>query len=137
MFDVDILAYGIFLLGAGVMVYGYWKIWWLDYKQDMENLKYYKDNFIRKQGWSMGFDHYDVMTFDGGCYWYNVKRDHKGLQVLGPADPELIKHLSGMEKLVNYAKKHGPLFSRQLSPRELKEQAKLLEDAGFKVEMKE
>jgi hypothetical protein len=73
----------------------------------------------------------------GGKNWYAVEQTSDGsLKILGLSDvvyPGLLRHLHGMDTLVNYAKENGPLtFSGE---RAITDQ-KLAESAGFTVECK-
>jgi hypothetical protein len=78
------------------------------------DLDYYKGTYLCKQGWTSGYGKYDLRSFDGGVSWYAVERGSKTeeVKILGPAGdihPGLMAELEGMEKLVNYVKKYGPI----------------------------
>lgn len=76
-------------------------------------------------GWSSTFGEYRIASFDDGATWWNLGRD--GSEVT-PADPTLVAHLAGLDRLVAHVREHGPIpLCRPMTPAE----AQALRDAGF------
>lgn len=104
------------------------------FTKDARSLSYYQETFLRKQGWSQGFGRYELLSFDGGKRWYAVERNDGGaVVILGTADevfPGLLSRLYGMDALVAYTKKNGPIT---LLGARAKTDRGLLEAAGFTV----
>ncbi len=101
-------------------------------------VKWYEKTYLLKNGWSAGFGKYYIASFDQGMHWYNVIDSFtgipaSGLVILGKADDELVKHLLGLERLTQYVKKNGPLMADPSDKTKVDREAKILEDAGFKV----
>jgi len=86
--------------------------------------EWYSNKYLRKAGytalWS-GSDglNYDLRSFDGGKTWYAI--DHKStidfdkVVILGKAEevyPGLIESMEAVDRLVDYAKKNGPIGSK-------------------------
>lgn len=95
--------------------------------------EWYSDKYLRKAGytalWS-GSDglHYDLRSFDGGKTWYAVDYNFDKVVILGLAEevyPGLMESMEAVDKVVDYAKKNGPIGSK-MTP-ELKE---LIEDVN-------
>lgn len=105
--------------------------------RDAQNLAYYQATYLQKQGWSSGFGTYDLRSFDGGQRWYAVESDPDGgLMICGASEdvfPGLMAHLEGMDALISYAQKNGPVT---LSGSAVDSERVLLEAAGFQVQEK-
>jgi hypothetical protein len=106
--------------------------------QSLKELAYYQKTYLRKQGATVfvkGAEKgYNLHSFDGGKIWYAVTEvDDGSLKVLGSADviyPGLIQHLHGLDMLVDYVQKNGPVtFSGGRAATD----QKLMEAAGFTV----
>ncbi len=96
----------------------------------------YEETYQQKSGASAKYGNYELRTFDAGGNWYAVKSATPGgVKILGEADqifPGLLAELVAWDRLVEYAKKHGPFkLDGPLTP----EQEKILKDAGIRVEM--
>lgn len=99
-----------------------------------KEIAYYQGTYLRKQGFAIGFDDYELLSFNGGKRWYAVIRDGEGAVVIrGSADevfPGLLEHLQGMDALIAYAKKNGPIT---LVGPNASAELKVLQRAGFMV----
>lgn len=104
------------------------------FSRDARSLAYYESTMLRKQGGALGLGQYELLSFDAGKRWYAVDRDDGGAVIIrGVADdvfPGLLSHLDGMDALVTYVKKNGPLT---LSENQVETDRTLLESAGFTV----
>lgn len=104
------------------------------FARDAQNLAYYEKTYLWKQGAMIGFGNYDLRSFDGGKQWYAVSRKDDGaIVILGAAEeifPGLLASINGMDALVAYARKNGPLT---FSGGRAKNDRAFLEAAGFTV----
>lgn len=103
-------------------------------KYDLESLAYYRNTWKQRIGGSIGYGNYRLESFDGGKNWYAV--DHNSstgeTKILGTAEekfPGLLKHLEGMDALVEYAEKHGAINPANMSEAE----KAIVDGAGLKV----
>lgn len=83
-------------------------------KRIREQLAKYQHTYLYKSGWRSDVGNYLLFSPDGGVTWYALERNSGtgGLDILGTAEeiyPGLLNHLEGMERLVAYVKKHGPI----------------------------
>ncbi len=121
-----------FLLGAcaGIVIFNLRG----NNKELRRQLDYYKRTYLRRQGggpWELG--HTDLRSFDGGKNWYAVKSTDGGLEILGLAEevyPGLLAQLEGFDRLVAYAREHGPIGSRPITSEDIS----VLTEAGFTVQ---
>lgn len=102
--------------------------------RDARLLKYYKETYLSKQGWKMGFGDYKLHSFDGGKRWYAVELGEDDAVIIkGLADevfPGLLDRIDGLDALMAYVKKSGPLT---FSGERAKTDQAILEAAGFAV----
>lgn len=103
--------------------------------RERELLAWFKDTFLRKQGWIIGLGNYELQSFDGGKRWYAVEpgREDGAVRILGPADevhPGLLAQIDGMDRLVKHVRANGPLT---LAGPSVGTDLALLESAGFTV----
>jgi hypothetical protein len=103
-----------------------------------QDLEYYKSTYLRKLGFLAGFGTYELLSFDGGKMWYAVERGKdNSIIIRGTAEavfPGLLSHLEGIDALVEYAEKYGPLtLAGTLAGGNAETQKALLEGAGFTV----
>lgn len=102
--------------------------------RDARSLAYYQETYLSKQGATVGFGPYELLSFDGGKRWYAVKRGEDGAVIIqGIADevfPGLLGQIDGLDALMEYVKKNGPLTF--LGERAKIDQA-FLKAAGFTV----
>ena len=94
-------------------------------RRALDDLAWYKRTIQRKQGFLMGTN-YDMASFDSGHTWFNVKTDDDGYHILGPADPDLVSRIDGMDNMVKRAQEH------QLNPLDPADGA-VIEKAGIKI----
>jgi len=94
-----------------------------------KDLDYYRHTYLETSGTAMGFGDYHIASFDGGEHWYNVKYNKPGIMIEDSANPKLIAHIDGMQVLVDYATKNGPIGSKPITQKDIK----ILEGAGFSV----
>ena len=103
-----------------------------DKRQANESLEWYRTTYCRRQGWTIGWGNYELMSFDRGRNWFEMNRlKDGGLIVVGPADPKLVQQLEGMSALVKHAWQHGPLDLSHPS------HLGLLQAAGFTVQSRD
>jgi hypothetical protein len=101
-------------------------------------LNYYQKTFLRRQGGTSfkgGVLNYELRSLDCGKNWYAVDCKEGEVKILGSAEdvyPGLLAHLDGMQALINYVEKNGPIGSRPFTQNDLE----ALSKAGFKVESK-
>ena len=97
-------------------------------RRERKVIQWYRTTYLQKQGWSKGFGNYDLRSLDGGKTWWEVERGPNGeVNIKGPANPDLLRHLDGWDALVAHVERHGPLdlsSAQDLS---------LLTGAGFEV----
>ena len=104
------------------------------FSRDARSLAYYQSTILRKQGWMIGFGQYELLSLDGGEQWYAVENGASGAVIIrGTADevfPGLLSQLYGLNTLVDYVKKNGPIT---LWGERAMTDLVILESAGFTV----
>jgi hypothetical protein len=83
---------------------------------------------VRRQGYLVGFGHYDIRSFDDGKNWYSIKENKEGVHILGKTNevmPGLIQQINGFRNLQNFVLEHGSLSLSK------SEDLKVLREAGF------
>jgi hypothetical protein len=100
-------------------------------------VSYFETTYLRQQGYTSFNDYgnYELMSFDGGLNWYAVERVNAEVKILGLAEdlyPGLTGYIQGMDALIDYVEKNGPIGSSPITSEDLK----VLEGAGFSVEQK-
>lgn len=100
----------------------------------MRALAYYRENIKNISGSGVLHGKYQITTLDGGKTWYDYTLGpNREVIIKGPADKKLIADMRGMEALVEYAQKNGPIGSKGTITAE---DIKALTGAGFTVEHK-
>jgi len=108
-------------------------IW--NYFHNQGIIKAYGACYRRKQGWSLGYDNYDLRSFDGGRTWWAVESDirNDSVKLLGPAEevhPGLLDHLVAIDNLYRYVEENGSIvIGSGTTPEEMG----VLENAGFEL----
>jgi hypothetical protein len=99
-----------------------------DLRRANVELDWFNSTYLHKQGWSLGIGNYRYISLDGGKTWWNATRKDNGEVIIdGPANAEHISQLEGMDTLIMYARKHGPI--NLSDPKGLE----ILQNAGFTV----
>jgi endo-beta-N-acetylglucosaminidase D len=96
----------------------------------LRHAKWANENIKFVSGDALGFGPYRIMTVDGGKSWYNYIEEDGKVIILGPADPNLVKHNADWENLAKYAEEHGSINPAHMTT----EEANLLSEAGIVVE---
>jgi hypothetical protein len=100
------------------------------FRQTQEDLQYYRDTFLSRQGYLVGYETYHLMSFDGGRNWYAAERKCGHVKILGEAEeiyPGLMEKLIGIKRLVDLVDRFGPLNIGD------PEHHQILEEAGFEL----
>src|SRR6185436_208531 len=77
--------------------------WWQQNRQSrsLSDLTWYRANYLRQQGFTVGFGQYELYSLDGGKNWFSVQRiGADGIQSIGPADPKLLAQLKAFDALI-------------------------------------
>jgi hypothetical protein len=99
-----------------------------DLKQANIELDWFKSTYLYKQGWSQGIGNYWYVSLDGGRTWWNANHKDNGEVIIdGPANTEHISQLKGLNALISYTRKNGPINLND--PKGLE----ILQKAGFTV----
>lgn len=87
---------------------------------------YFRSTYLHKSGWSQGYGAYSLLSVDSGATWVALDADRK---IIGPADPNLLAHLNGIDALTKYVEEHGPIGSRPITDKDIE----VLQGAGFEL----
>jgi len=98
-------------------------------------LEWYETMYLEKSGATTSVPNanpYRLLSIDGGKTWLAIDEKRNILGLAEKVYPGLLAHLKGMDPLIAYVEKHGPIGYHPITNEEIK----LLEDAGFEVKTK-
>lgn len=90
------------------------------------DLGYYRQTYQHRNGASLGFGSYHLVSIDAGQTWHSWDRDSG---TITPADPSLLSHLDGVEALLEHVHQHGSIGSKPITDDDIR----ALQGAGFEV----
>lgn len=91
----------------------------------VQTTKWIEETFKFQQGWSQGYGEFNLVSFDQGKTWYDRKKQPDGKVLLVDAT-ELGHQQTALDAIAK--------MGRSLDPTDSTDR-KLLEDAGFKIEI--
>jgi hypothetical protein len=119
-----VFALGLLIGSLGTIAYNYDNV-----RRTIQNLEWYQTYHLVKSGWAMGFGLYYLVSLDGGKNWHEANREEGEVKIIGPANPELLAYLDGMDRLTRHVLTNGPIGSRPITDEDIS----LLQGAGFTV----
>lgn len=123
---ITFCAYLVFVVGEKI----YYKI-----NSLKRELKHYRETYLWKSGYLIGYGNYRLISIDSGKSWYATEGFHDNVKILGDVEevyPGLMTSLKAWDDLTNYALKNGPIDVGSMSDGE----SSILKNAGFLIEQK-
>ena len=135
---VFIIITGFILLTFMVSAFPLYK----EIKRLNSELAYYKIKYLWKAGYLFKYGNYNLTSLDGGKIWYACRittidttpwhYETDEIKILGAAEeiyPGLLSELKGMNALIEYVRKNGPLLDGERASKYIQ----LLKEAGFEI----